>query len=229
MREKRSNPRRGGAEMEAFEQRVLLSGYALTTLATIPAVQPVNSVSPLNLAEDSSGDFFAVGRSGGANSDGELFEAVNGSSTASVLASFGDATPFPSSQLVVDHAGNIYGLAYGAIYEYVKSSGNIISLASPGGTAGLNLVMDSAGDLFGVTQNGGTYSDGTVFELLAGGAHHHHACQLQRKQWKDPHRLHRPRRRRKPIWHDQRRGGESTWRSVRGGPRERRHHGPGKF
>ena len=50
----------------------------------------------------------------------------------------------------------------------------LVPLASFDGTNGAypyaGLVMDSSGDFFGTTSSGGTYNEGTVFELSPGAA-----------------------------------------------------------
>lgn len=91
-----------------------------------------------------------------------------------------DGAP-PDSGLVVDKAGNLYGttssggtsLNYGIVYEIspqgeesiLHSFGlNIADGAKPIG----NLVMDSAGNLYGTTSGGGTGDSGiagTIFKV----------------------------------------------------------------
>jgi autotransporter-associated beta strand protein/uncharacterized repeat protein (TIGR03803 family) len=77
----------------------------------------------------------------------------------------------------VDSSGNIYDVALdssgnSSIFEWVKATGKTKTLASfpqnpqLGVTPGL--VIDSSGNLYGTTTDGGTDSDGTVFELPAG-------------------------------------------------------------
>jgi uncharacterized repeat protein (TIGR03803 family) len=92
----------------------------------------------------------------------------------------------PESGLIQDSAGNFYGttfdggaygnatfFGYGTVYK-IDGSGNesvLYSFAgSPDGDAPIgNLVMDSAGNLYGATQGGGTFGFGTVFKLDATG------------------------------------------------------------
>ena len=60
----------------------------------------------------------------------------------------------------------------GTVFELAHGSGTITALASFNGTNGSepegSLIMDSSGNLYGTANTGGTYSDGTVFELTHG-------------------------------------------------------------
>jgi len=91
-------------------------------------------------------------------------------------------TPF--SSLIIDAAGDLfgttaYGGAYGdgTVFEIPYINGNYAStpatLFTFNGTDGAyptaGLLTDTAGDLFGTTQAGGTNGDGTVFELTSAG------------------------------------------------------------
>jgi uncharacterized repeat protein (TIGR03803 family) len=83
---------------------------------------------------------------------------------------------YPDGVLIRDAAGNLYGTtAYGGNYSF----GTVFKLDSTGketvlyrfygGWNGLNpvggLIMDKAGDLYGATEGGGLFFDGTVFKL----------------------------------------------------------------
>ena len=60
----------------------------------------------------------------------------------------------------------------GTVFEIVKGSGTITTLASFNGTNGAypqaGLVEDSSGNLFGTTYGGGASNYGTVFEIVNG-------------------------------------------------------------
>ena len=60
----------------------------------------------------------------------------------------------------------------GTVFELAKGSGTITTLASFNGTNGANpygaLIMDSSGNFYGTTWQGGASGDGTVFELAKG-------------------------------------------------------------
>jgi uncharacterized repeat protein (TIGR03803 family) len=91
----------------------------------------------------------------------------------------------PMGQLVFDSAGNLYGIAngggagYGTIYELSPSKGawtfKVIHTFQGGddGVVGIGvsgLVFDNAGNLYGVTEMGGTAGYGTIFELSRTGS-----------------------------------------------------------
>ena len=109
-----------------------------------------------------------------------MFEIVNGSSTVTTLASFnGTNGSTPLSGVVLDGQGNLYGTTItsgasndGTVFEIVKGSGTITTLASFNGTNGATplsgLVLDSQGNLYGTTSQGGASNDGTVFEIVKG-------------------------------------------------------------
>ena len=103
-----------------------------------------------------------------------------GSGTITTLASF-DSTngADPFGGLVEDQSGDLFGTTseggasgVGTVFEVQAGSGIITTLASFNGTNGDrpygNLILDSSGDLFGTTEEGGADDDGTVFEVRAG-------------------------------------------------------------
>jgi uncharacterized repeat protein (TIGR03803 family) len=87
----------------------------------------------------------------------------------------------PEANLIADAAGNLYGTTYGGGYGVVfeltpRSSGKwketILHTFVGSPTSGPDgaypaggLVFDSSGNLYGTTTQGGTYGQGTVFEL----------------------------------------------------------------
>ncbi len=119
---------------------------------------------------------------GGTGASGSIFEIAAGSSTLTSLASFDSTTgDVPSSGLVMDNSGNLYGTTprhgangYGAIYELTAGSSSVTVLAPfTSSNAPLQAsapTLDAQGDLFGTTQFGGTYGDGSVYELPSGSA-----------------------------------------------------------
>jgi uncharacterized repeat protein (TIGR03803 family) len=101
-------------------------------------------------------------------------------STERVLHSFtGDDGAHPLGPMIMDSAGNLYGTTnnggegFGTVYELVKSDNYyaltfhaFTSANGDGADPTGGLVMDSSGDLFGTTYEGGTPDYGTVFELV---------------------------------------------------------------
>ncbi|MGO8793576.1 MAG: choice-of-anchor tandem repeat GloVer-containing protein [Candidatus Sulfotelmatobacter sp.] len=102
--------------------------------------------------------------------------------TEKILHSFGNGSDgsYPTSALVVDASGNLYGTTFaggtyglGTVFELSPKAGGGWTekiLHSFGkGTDGANLyaglVFDDSGNLYGTTYAGGTYAAGTAFEL----------------------------------------------------------------
>ena len=85
-------------------------------------------------------------------------------------------------QVAFDPSGNIYGTTafggneYGDIYELSRSGDSwtgkeLYVFGDPDAQyPAHNVVLDSAGNLYGTTDEGGAYSEGTVFELVPSGS-----------------------------------------------------------
>jgi len=80
--------------------------------------------------------------------------------------------------LVFDETGNIYGTTYQSVYELARSNGgwtlNVIHNFG-GGNDGSDailsgVVFDANGNLYGTTIEGGSYGNGTVYQLLPSGS-----------------------------------------------------------
>ena len=163
------------------------SGYgAPVTVATFAG--SIASTPLDGLFSDTAGDLFGTTYAGGNYGQGTVFEVVksgSGYSAPVLLASFNvsDGTG-PYAGLISDVAGDLFGTTYygganndGVAFELLKSSSGYsapITLASFTGSNGANpyagLLMDTAGDVFGTTENGGANNDGTVFELVKSGS-----------------------------------------------------------
>ena len=125
---------------------------------------------------------------GGASGRGTVFQLAPQSDPKSpwiesILYSFaasGDAA-FPSSELVIDKNGNLYGTTtlggannLGAVYEVSPPAGPgapwtetvIFSFNGTDGTLPSGrLLLDASGNLLGTTDGGGAGAEGTVFQL----------------------------------------------------------------
>ncbi len=108
--------------------------------------------------------------------------------TETVLKGFkGSNGTYPLAGVIFDSAGNLYGTVsgggvydFGAVFELIPNPGGgwtekLLHSFNANGKDGYwpfaSLVFDSAGNLYGTTESGGTYMGGTVFELTphAGG------------------------------------------------------------
>jgi uncharacterized repeat protein (TIGR03803 family) len=144
---------------------------------------------------DSSGNLYGETQGGGANGYGTVFElspSSNGSWTETILYSFqgGSDCSVPSSGLIFDHAGNLYGTTgaggtanSGTVFELSPSESGGWSKkvlysfqGNPDGADPQGLTFDGSGNLYGPTLFGGLgqcyLSDpyGTIFELSPTGS-----------------------------------------------------------
>jgi uncharacterized repeat protein (TIGR03803 family) len=137
------------------------------------------------LVEDGAGNLYGTTSSGGAGSLGAVFK-INTTGMETVLYSFtgGSDGCFPGPGVVLDAAGNLYGVAkqggiafcnsgYGVVFK-VDTAGNQTVLHTFGRGDGAYpdsvLLFDSSGNLYGTTLAGGSSivcggGCGTVFEL----------------------------------------------------------------
>jgi uncharacterized repeat protein (TIGR03803 family) len=136
---------------------------------------------------DKKGNLYGTTFDGGAHDGGTVFEISPGG-TETVLYSF-CAQPgckdgyYPHADLVMDTSGNLYGTtqfngAYGGgtVFRVSPSGAETVLhsfCAQPGCADGYHpragLVLDTSGNLYGTTYDGGTNGKGTVFEVSPGG------------------------------------------------------------
>jgi uncharacterized repeat protein (TIGR03803 family) len=165
--------------------------YSLTTLATFNGA---NGADPnCTLIADSSGNLYGTTEGGGPGTptaNGTVFEITAGTHVLTTLANFnGSNGNIPVGGLVADSNGNLYGAtesgagnrAAGSVFKIAANSHALTTVAAfgsygvgfPGPLAPLSaLIVDSAGDLFGTTSEGGSANGsgggGTIFEVAAG-------------------------------------------------------------
>ena len=153
------------------------------------AVAPDGS-NPRSSLTSYGGNFYGTTSKGGAYGYGSIFElSSNGSGgwNETVLYSFTGGTDGASpleSNLIFDSAGNMYGTASsggangdGVAFELSPGPNwtETVLYSFAGATAGdgagpgTGLIMDSAGNLYGTTNSGGSGNNGTVFELSQSG------------------------------------------------------------
>ena len=180
----------GGANDRGTVFELAKGSNTITTLASFIGSNGSYPSPVAGLIMDSSGDLYGTTEHGGASGDGAVFELAKGSNTITTLGSFNVFNGSePVAGLVMDSSGNVYGTtpdgaggaggARGNIFELVRVSNTITTLASFNGTNGgvpvAGLIMDSSGNLYGTTEYGGVghneanaSGDGTVFELAKG-------------------------------------------------------------
>ena len=146
-----------------------------------------------NLTFDAHGNLYGTTYQGGANNGGTVYllePHSGGIWTESVLYSFCAQTScadgsYPVAGLTFDAHCNLYGTTegggtygLGTVFELSPRRGGdwtetVLYSFGTNGTDGLlpyaSLIFDTAGNLYGTTPYGGTYNDGTVFELSPGG------------------------------------------------------------
>jgi uncharacterized repeat protein (TIGR03803 family) len=153
-----------------------------TTITTLASFNGTNGNGPeAAVTLDPAGDLFGTTESGGAGGSGAVFEIAAGSSTIADLASFGAGTvgAYPEAGVTTDAVGDVFGTTMsggvnndGTVFEIPAGTTTVTTLATFNGINGsapeATLTLDASGNLFGTTEGGGTYGDGTVFEIKAG-------------------------------------------------------------
>ena len=135
------------------------------------------------LVRDNAGNLYGTTNLGGAAGYGTVFK-VEENGDESLLHSFGEREKdgrYPSAGLVSDDEGNLYGTTqeggdhgYGTIFK-LDACGKETVLHSFAGnpTDGrysiAGLVRDVEGNLYGTTELGGSFNDGTVFKFDTSG------------------------------------------------------------
>jgi uncharacterized repeat protein (TIGR03803 family) len=144
------------------------------------------------LVLDSAGNLYGTTSFGGGSSSkcthgcGTVFKLDSGSWSETVLYTFtgGSDGGEPYARLVFDAQGNLYGTTliggtkgHGTVFELVNSSGTysekvLYSFTNSGGDGAqpyAGVTFDAAGkNLYGATYSGGTFGNGTIFELAPG-------------------------------------------------------------
>jgi uncharacterized repeat protein (TIGR03803 family) len=135
---------------------------------------------------DNAGNLYSTTLGGGIHYAGTVFEMTpnqNGGWSEKVLHSFGNGNDAaePEAGLILDSAGNLYGTAgdggsdgQGAVFELSPAgdgswSEKVLHNFRNNGTDGTfptaDLIMDTAGNLYSTTYDGGLHGQGMVFEL----------------------------------------------------------------
>ena len=133
---------------------------------------------------DSLGNLYGTTSSGGSQFGGTVWELAGGTIFSTLWNIAGTPGNGPSSSLVMDASGNLYGANFG---DYNRDRGSIFKLSFAGGiwnytdlhdfaggADGSNpngpLTIDAQGNIYGTTQNGGTGCNGNgcgvIFEIM---------------------------------------------------------------
>jgi uncharacterized repeat protein (TIGR03803 family) len=161
---------------------------------TVTSFRGGNGHPLTGLVADGAGNFYGATNQGGANGYGGVYKlspTAGGGYAIGILYNFTSGLanspygPYPSG-LLFDSAGNLYGetgyggaAAQGTVYELSPSAGgkwtekNLYTFTghADGGYPSGGLILDSAGNLYGTTEYGGSDSStcrqrcGTVFKL----------------------------------------------------------------
>lgn len=179
--------------LEHLESRLLFSNFVLQTLASFGGTSD-RIVGPSGpVAIDANGNFFGSTQRGGSNGAGTIYALQRGSTTPTLLASFTGKSGSNPSGVTLDANGNLFGttvytalgtngnlsptpghpgIGDGTVFEYVKGSRTVTTLATFDGANGRapvgTVAIDAAGDIFGATSSGGADNAGTVFEVVQG-------------------------------------------------------------
>ena len=159
--------------------------HFLTTLAFFDGA---DGNTPESLLMDAKGNLFGTTLSGGTGNFGTVFEIAAGTHALSTLVNFnGTDGSEPAGNLSMDSSGNLYGMTesggigvsqygipsgYGTLFEIASGTHAFSTLfaleETNGGPTGL--VVDSEGDLFWTTPDGGTVISESPIGVTVGGA-----------------------------------------------------------
>jgi len=129
---------------------------------------------------DAAGNLYGTTADGGPFYSGTVFK-LDTTGKETVLYTFtggqgGTDGFFPAGALIRDAAGNLYGTtqlggnySFGTVFKLDSTGKETVLYRFPGGSSGDQpvggVIMDKEGNLYGTTQGGGYYFDGTVFKL----------------------------------------------------------------
>jgi uncharacterized repeat protein (TIGR03803 family) len=165
--------------VSGLEGRQLLSASPMTTIASF---NEGNATFIGGLAMDAKGDIYGTTNASGdyqGAAEGRIFEIAAGSKNITTLATFNGPNGYGMNGVALDAQGNLYGTTTGEatasndgrVFELVKSTGKVITLATFNGTNGAfpnDVVVDGQGNVYGTTGIGGVHGVATVFEIPKG-------------------------------------------------------------
>ncbi len=165
---------------------ISLSAQTVTTLATFNST---NGANPSNaVVQGLDGNFYGTAPSGGTNSGGVIYKVTPSGASSTVYQFCSKANcadgKGPQGSLVLANDGNFYGTTTqgganqeGTVFK-LTSAGKITTLynfcsVSPNCADGslplAGLIQGTDGNLYGVTETGGSAGFGTIFEITRAG------------------------------------------------------------
>ena len=145
-----------------------LSGTNKQTLTTLYNFTASSGSNPIVV--DSSGNVYGIY---GPSSNWAFYKITNSTKAITISSQYFGSASLNTSSLMMDSSGNIFIESGTQILKF--SSGSILNsvftvVATLSAANGSNfygaLKMDGAGNLYGVTQSGGAYGFGTIFEYV---------------------------------------------------------------
>lgn len=177
----------GGAHQAGTVFKLTPASGGKWTISTIDAFKgmPHPGFPYGGLISDPTGNLYGTTNFGGKNGDGSVFRLTNsnGKWKESLLYSFknGKDGSFPTSTLVFDANGNLYGTTSsggdsngdGVVFKltpishgkWKESTAYRFNNTPDGANPNYGLVLDKTGNLYGTTPFGGIHNQGAVFEL----------------------------------------------------------------
>lgn len=157
-----------------LSQAFTAAAYADTpTLTTLVNFGGTNGYQPCaGFIADADGNLYST-----TSSPGTVFKLATGTHQLTTLATGIYGSPF--STLLADTDSNLYGTTLmgglygqGSVYKMAAGTQKISTIVSFNGTNGVGpwsgLSVDSHGNFYGTTQQGGSKNQGTVYQLAAG-------------------------------------------------------------
>jgi len=186
----------GGKRGQGVVFEIAVDGSETILYSFCPHAKCEDGANPMGgLIADSVGNLYGTTYTGGKYNHGTVFK-LSADGTETVLYSFCSQTNCvdgarPLAALVADHAGTLYGTTYvggdarcsnsgcGTVFSLSASGGETVLHAFHGGMDGVSprtkLLLDSKGDLFGTTEEGGNGGSclgtgcGIVFKIAPNG------------------------------------------------------------
>jgi uncharacterized repeat protein (TIGR03803 family) len=136
---------------------------------------------PAGVIRDSAGNLYGTASNGGISRQGVVYK-LNTTGQETVVCGFPSPADGgePAAGVMRDSAGNLYGTtlyggAYdaGTVYKVDAAGRETVLYTFTGGTDGANpfagVIADPEGNLYGTTEDGGTFNAGTVYMLDTAG------------------------------------------------------------